>query len=167
MKILCFTENDELKEIKVQKVNDIAEVLKDIEETPMKRLHLWTHDNITLECYGCDTNEMKRKINPHCLPPSETTYTLYGNVYLVQKINENFTDLDISQYGMLSYYIQEKYENLEQDYEYITGTDEELEIQEETQGEILTKKINLPGKNKVKSEDSKQLYELEYDTTNY
>ena len=140
--------------------------MNEIEKTPIKRLYIWHHENITLECYGCDTNEKKRKINPHCLPPSDTTHTLYGNVYLIQKINDNFTDLDIAQYGMLSYYIQDKYDNLEQDYGYITGSDEDLEIPDDTPIEII-KKINLPGKNKVKSVDSKQLCALEYDTTNY
>lgn len=165
MKILCFTFSDELKEINIKKNNNILEELSTIDARCLKKTYTWEHENITLECYGCHEVNLGEKINSHNLPPSENTYTLYGSIYLVYKINNTITDLDISQYGMLSYCIEERYESL-----YISENIQEITSEEEDNEEITNEKVVRkisPKKHKSKPDEGEILDELDYDNTNY
>lgn len=165
MKILGFDFSDKLIELNISKKDNIIENLKNIDKRNIKLFYVWEHDNITLECYGCDKSENNEKINSHCLPPSEKMYTLYGNIYIVSKINNNISDIDISQYGMLSYYIQEKYENIDIcDYD---NNIEEDESEEETSSEIPAKKKILNKSNTSQKSTIVNKDELNYDTTDY
>ena len=163
MRLLCFNTFDILSEIKIDKKENIISYINTFDERSIKRVYVWKHDNITLECYGCDTNENNEKINSHILPSNENIYTLYGNIYLVSKINNSITDLDISQYGMLSYYIQEKYDTMGA-CEYIDNTESEEDTDEEPEEEKNLKES--PEKN-AKYEKQEIVEELEYDNTNY
>jgi hypothetical protein len=167
MRVLCFNTSDILSEIKIDKNDDIVEIINISDKRPIKILYIWTHDNITLECYGCDVNDSNENINTHCLPPNENIHTLYGNIYIVSKINNHITDLDISQYGMLSYYIQEKFDNISGcDYLDDTDTDEEMD-DDSTCETNVSKNIPHPKKFHKKQEQVKDLEELEYDETKY
>ena len=165
MKILCFTSSDKLQEINIDKNNNILESLCKIDNRKIKLIDQWTHDNGILECYGCDKDSHKNKVNTHTLPPSNLTYTLYGNIYLVYKINESYIDLDISHYGMMTYYIEERFENIDiqENIDEIIS-DEEIEENEDINDEI----IQLP-KKKIKNTNTndKILDDLDYDNTNY
>jgi len=65
MKILCFTQTDNIKEIILVKTKNILESLSEIDGRNVKLITQWRHDNATLECYGCDTNIHNEKINTH------------------------------------------------------------------------------------------------------
>jgi|TARA_B110000208_G_scaffold192038_1_gene262096 hypothetical protein len=180
MKVLCFTSGDELKEIDVPKGESVPKVLSQIDDRSLKRLHSWRHENITLECYGCDVNDKKQGLNSHELPKSDTIHTLYGDIYLTQKINDISRDLDISQYGMLSYYIHEKYDNVE-DPEYnndMSDDEDNIDELDDTpigsdkeiiSGKKITPKKILTGKkrNKETIKNIINVIELEYDKTEY
>jgi hypothetical protein len=165
MKILSFTSSDKLQEIDIEKNNNnILESLLKINDRNIKLIYHWSHDNGILECYGCDKNLYKEKINTHNLPPSNLSYTLYGDIYLVYKINDSIIDLDISHYGMMTYYIEERYENLDiqEKFDEIIS-DEEMDENENIIDEI----IELPKKKIKKNTNDKILDELDYDNTNY
>ena len=165
MKILCFNSADKLSEIKVTKNTNIIELIGRTDKRNIKNVYIWSHDNIILECYGCDTDEGAEKINSHCLPPSESAYNLYGDIYLVSKLNGNIINLDISQYGMLSYCIQERYENLDV-CDYVETANSEEETDDEIDDIETPPKIN----NVDQNTDSPKIIaadELDYDTTNY
>tara|TARA_B100000900_G_C20589150_1_gene720916 strand:+ start:1354 stop:1842 length:489 start_codon:yes stop_codon:yes gene_type:complete len=162
MKILSFTNSDELKEIKIKKTDNILNELSIIDKRAIKNIHTWYHDNITLECYGYDKNDLNDKINIHNLPPTENEILLYGDLYLVYKINNVISDLDISQYGMLTFYIEERFDNLES-----LETDNYISSEEETD-EIETKKDKNFKINKVKKENTEDFKdELDYDVYKY
>jgi len=165
MKILCFTFSDKLKEINIKKTDNIPGELSTIDTRCLKKTYTWQHENITLECYGCHENNNAEQINSHHLPPSENTYTLYGSIYLVYKINNTITDLDISQYGMLSFCIEERYESLD-----ISENIHEISSDEEESEEVTNEKIKhkiSPKKYKSKPDEGDILDELDYDNTNY
>lgn len=164
MKILCFTHTDNIKEITLDKSNNILESLSKIDNRNVKLIIQWKHDNAILECYGCDTNTHKEKINTHNLPPSDLSYILYGDIYLVYKINNRVIELDISQYGMMTYYIEERYENMESSGTIDdTTSDEDIE---ENNDEIIEASKKTP-KKKNSNNCEKILDELDYDNTNY
>ena len=166
MKILCFDSSDKLIEINLSKKDNIVETLKSIDKRNIKLFYIWKHDNISLECYGCDKSENNEKINSHCLPPNENSYTLYGNIYIINKINDNITDLDISQYAMLSYCFQDKYDNLDI-CDYVESSEENESDEENYVITPASKKYIL---NKDKSSNTivdMNKEELNNDTTNY
>ena len=153
MKILSFTPSDELKEIIVDKTDNVLNDLSSIDDRNIQLIDEWKLDNAVLECYGCLKNLNKEKINSHTLPPSDLSYTLSGNIYLIYRVNDSIIDIDISHYGMLCYYIEERYENIE-----ITHTinediyDEEIEENGEINDtsvkikKMTIKKNNIPEK---------------------
>jgi len=162
MKILGFTSEDKLNEIILNKTDNIFSELAKLDSRNLKLIDKWVHDNSLLECYGNDIFTNGENINTHVLPPSDLTYILYGNIYLVYRINESIIDLDISQYGMIAYYISERYENLciSDNFSDIS-TDEEIE-------EKIEEKINddnIKPKNKLSNITIAD--ELDYDYTNY
>ena len=166
MKILSFTSSDKLQEINIDKNNNILESLCKIDNRNLKLIDQWTHDNGILECYGCDKVFEKEKLNTHNLPPSNLSYTLYGDIYLVYKINNSFTDLDISHYGMMTYYIEERYENIDiqEKFDEIIS-DEEIEENDNINDEIIESPKKKTKKNT--NTNDKILDELDYDNTNY
>jgi len=164
MKILCFTQTDNIKEIILVKTKNILESLSEIDGRNVKLITQWRHDNATLECYGCDTNIHNEKINTHNLPPSDLSYILYGDIYLVYKINNMIIELDIPQYGMMTYYIEERYENTESSGQIDEITSDE-DIEENTDEIIEVSK--KPPKKKISNTCDKILDELDYDNTNY
>ena len=165
MKILSFTPSDKLKEINIDKTNDILKDLSTIDNRNIQLIEKWTLDNAMLECYGCLKNLNKEKINIHNLPPSELSHTLYGDIYLVYRVNDSIIDMDISQYGMLCYYIEERYDNLvisqkfneEISDEEIEDNDENIDISVKIKKRTV-KKNNTP---------EKLLDELDRDETIY
>ena len=132
MKILSFTPSDELKEIILDKTDNILNDLSSIDDRSIQLIEEWKHDNAVLECYGCLKNLNKEKINTHNLPPSDLSHTLYGDIYLVYRVNDSIIDMDISQYGMLCYYIEERYDNVELSQKFNDeASDEEIEENDE------------------------------------
>ena len=61
MKILGFDFSDKLIELNISKKDNIIENLKNIDKRNIKLFYVWEHDNITLECYGCDKSENNEK----------------------------------------------------------------------------------------------------------
>lgn len=162
MKILCFTSSDELKEVRIKKNNNIIEELSTIDTRYIKNIYTWFHDNITLECYGYDKNDHNEKINIHNIPPTENEILLYGDLYLVYKINNVISDLDISQYGMLTFYIEERFDNLESlEFSNYISSEEEIDEEIIESKKQFKKNIN----EKVDSKDLKN--ELDYDNYKY
>lgn len=166
MKILSFTPTDNLKEIEIDKSENILNSLSTIDNRSIKLIEEWKHDNVILECYGCNRCTQKDTLNTHNLPPCEISHTLYGDIYLVYKINNNIIDMDISQYGMLCYCIEERYENIEiSDKIDENNSDEDIEendkiIESSTIKSKKTKKTHSNSYEKI-------LDELERDETNY
>ena len=160
MMILSFTPSDELNEINVSKNDDILLTIQALDKRTIKLLYQWEHDNIVLECYGCEQNEWVEKINSHVLPLSDTIYTLYGDIYLSHKINGLTRDLDISQYAMVSYYIQEKCNNAD-DVDYMSDvSDSDESIDEHKYTDDTT---HISCKNESKLNISKQMKQMKQD----
>ena len=166
MKILSFTPNDELKEINMDKTDNILNDLSTIDNRNIQLIEEWKHDNSVLECYGCLKNLNKEKINTHNLPISDLSYTLYGDIYLVYKVNNSIIDMDISHYGMLCYYIEERYENEITHKINENNSDEEIEEIEENDEIVDSFEIKKKTKKKHNIQE-KLLDELERDETIY
>ena len=165
MKILSFTPSDELKEIIIDKTDNILNDLSSIDDRNIQLIQEWKQDNTVLECYGCLKNLNKQKINTHNLPSSDLSYTLYGDIYLVYRVNDSIIDMDISHYGMLCYYIEERYENIEITHKINEDiSDEEIEDNDE----IIDTSVKIKKKTVNKNNNpEKFLDELERDETIY
>lgn len=166
MKILSFTPSDELKEINIDKTNNILNGLSTIDHRILHLVEEWSHDNVILECYGCLKNLNKEKINTHNLPLSELSHTLYGDIYLVYRVNNSIIDMDISQYGMLCYCIEERYENIDLTHKM---NDDISDEEKEEVDEIIESSVKVKSKSKIKKNNipEKLLDELERDETKY
>ena len=165
MKILSFTPSDELKEIILDKTDNILNDLSSIDDRSIQLVEEWKQDNAVLECYGCLKNLNKEKINTHNLPPSDLSHTLYGDIYLVYRVNDSIIDMDISQYGMLCYYIEERYDNVELSQKFNEDiSDEEVEENDE----IIDTSLKIKKKNVKKNNIQEKLFdELDRDETKY
>tara|TARA_B000000557_G_scaffold261948_1_gene261849 strand:+ start:2949 stop:3443 length:495 start_codon:yes stop_codon:yes gene_type:complete len=164
MKLLSFTPDDELKEIIIDKTDNILNDLSSIDDRNIQLIEEWKLDNAVLECYGCLKNLNKEKINTHNLPPSDLSHTLYGDIYLVYRVNDSIIDMDISQYGMLCYYIEERYDNVEISQKFNEDiSDEEIEEIDE----IIDVSIKIKKTVKKNNIQEKLFDELEKDETKY
>ena len=164
MKLLSFTPDDELKEIIIDKTDNILNDLSCIDHRSIQLVEEWKLDNAVLECYGCLKNLNKEKINTHNLPSSDLSHTLYGDIYLVYRVNDSIIDMDISQYGMLCYYIEERYDNVELSQKFNDeASDEEIEENDE----IIDVSIKIKKTVKKINIQEKLFDELERDETKY
>lgn len=164
MKLLSFTPDDELKEIIIDKTDNILNDLSSIDYRNIQLIEEWKLDNAVLECYGCLKNLNQEKINTHNLPPSDLSHTLYGDIYLIYRVNDSIIDMDISQYGMLCYYIEERYDNVEISQKFNEDiSDEEIEENDE----IIDVSIKIKKTVKKNNIQEKLFDELDRDETKY
>ena len=156
MKCLQFLHTDELVELEFDlKKSKIETKLSKLSSFKQKiiKLYEWKYEDMIIECYGTKDIVEKLPINTHKLPCCEK-YILYGDLFLVAKINLTYCDFDISQYAEFSS-IHDEYSDVSDNSD---DSDEEIDEYHEN--------ITIVKKNVV----TKHIFQdkiLDFDTTTY
>ena len=110
MKCLQFTHLDDMCELDIElknkKIENVLSKYSNFDQI-VESIYEWKYENMTIICYGNKDNS-DLPVNLHKLPIDDSN-NLYGDIFIIAKINRSYCDFDITQYAVFSCFIQEKF----------------------------------------------------------